>query len=139
METLRRAALYAAGDRAVAERLIAWLTARVEAATTAGSGTALALFDAGYLLEAFHEIEQFGHHMEPLAAGQRELRGVTHPLDGLPLLEKAAALRPGDASIQFAMALVSQSPAKSGHLRQARAGAKSDQLLASNLEKLQLQ
>ena len=91
------------------------------------------------MLEAFREIEQFGHHMEPLADGQRRLRGLTHPLDGRPLLEKAAALRPDDASIQFAMALVAKSPAKDGHLRKARAGAKSDQLLASNLEKLQLQ
>jgi hypothetical protein len=139
METLRRAALYAAADRAVAERLIGALMDRANAATTSGSGAALAIFDAGYLLEALHEIERFGHHMEPLAAGQRELRGTTHPLDGRPLLEKAAALRPGDASMQFALALISETSAKNDHLLKARAGAKSDQLLASNLARLQLQ
>jgi hypothetical protein len=139
METLRRAALYAAGGRAVAERLIAMLIARVDAATKAGTGTALALFDAGYLLEAFHEIEQFGHHMEPLAGGQRELRGLAYPLDGRPLVQKAAALRPDDGSIQLAMALIAEAPARHDHLRKARAGAQSDQLLASNLAKLQLQ
>lgn len=141
METLRRAALYASADRAVAERLIVALMDRVDEAATTGTGTALALFDAGYVLEAFHEIEQFGHHMTgtPLERGQRELKGVTHPLEGFPLLKKAAALASGDAGISFALALIESDADKQPHLAKARAAAKKDQLLAANMARLQMQ
>src|SRR5262249_17722107 len=51
METLRRASIYASRDRAVAELLLAALMARVHAADW--SAQPLALFDAGYVVEAF--------------------------------------------------------------------------------------
>jgi hypothetical protein len=137
METLRRASLYASRDRAVAEQLIAAMMSRVHAADQAGQP--IALFDAGYVIEALSEIEQFGNHTKQLAGSERVLAGLTGSLEARPLLEKSAALRPGDASIQFALALISRAPETEAHLRKARLAAREDALLASNLARLQLQ
>jgi hypothetical protein len=137
METLRRASLYASRDRAVAEQLIAAMMSRVHAADQAGQP--IALFDAGYVIEALSEIEQFGNHTKQLAGSERVLAGLTGSLEARPLLEKSAALRPGDASIQFALALISRAPETEAHLRKARLAAREDTLLASNLARLQLQ
>ena len=137
METLRRASLYASRDRAVAEQLLAALMGRVNAAEKAGRPDALALFDAGYVVESLSELEQFGVHMKAFAGLERELAGITYSFESRPLLEKSAALRPGDASIEFALALLSPTD-RTPHLKNAQAGAKQDQLLASNLARLQL-
>jgi hypothetical protein len=138
METLRRAVLYASRDRAQAERLMAALTARVHRAGGGGRANALALFDAGYAIEAMNEIEMMGHHMSDLADRGRALTGLTRPLDGQALILKSAALRPDDATIAFALALVSQAAARQPHLAKARAGAQEDRLLASNMARLQM-
>src|SRR5262250_1173198 len=57
METLRRATLYARKDRAAAKELIIRLIARAEGTKSASPATtqpsALAIFDAGYLTEAY--------------------------------------------------------------------------------------
>jgi hypothetical protein len=137
METLRRASLYASRDRAVAEQLIAAVMSRVHTADQIGQP--IALFDAGYVIEALSEIEQFGTHSKQLAGSERVLAGLTRSFEALPLLEKSAALRPGDASIEFALGLVSRMPQSEEHFRKARAGAREDALLASNLARLQLQ
>jgi len=137
METLRRASLYASRDRAVAEQLLAALMGRVNAAEKAGRPDALALFDAGYVVESLSELEQFGVHMKAFAGLERELAGITYSFESRPLLEKSAALRPGDASIEFALALLSPTD-RTPHLKNAQAGAEQDELLASNLARLQL-
>jgi hypothetical protein len=137
METLRRAALYASRDRAVAEQLLAAIMSRVHTADQAGQP--IALFDAGYTIEALSEIEQFGNHMKQLAGSERVLAGLTRSLEARPLLEKSAALRPGDAAIELALGLVSRTPESEAHFRKARAGAGQDALLANNLARLQLQ
>jgi hypothetical protein len=140
METLRRAVLYASRDRALAERLLATFTARVHGADEAGVGDALALFDAGYVLEAMSEIEVLGHHMgSDLAMRGKTLEGMTRPDDGRALLRKSAALRADDAGIGFALALIERSEHKQPHLLKARAGAKQDRLLAANMARLQMQ
>jgi hypothetical protein len=137
METLRRAALYASLDRAVAEQLIATMMARVEKAEHGGQSMAPALFDAGYVVEALSEIEQFGNHMTDLA-GRDKLAGLTQPFDGRALIQKSLALKPGDASMEFALGLLSRAPESAAHFDKARAGAKEDTVLASNLAKLGL-
>jgi len=137
METLRRAALYASLDRAVAEQLIAVMMVRVKKAEQSGS-MAAALFDAGYVVEALSEIEQFGNHMKDLAGREKTLAGLTRPSDGRALIQKSLTLQPGDASIEFALGLLSRAPENAVHFDNARAGAKKDSLLASNLAKLQL-
>ena len=58
-------------------------------------------------------------------------QGLTQPLDGRSLLLKSAALRPDDAAIAFALALVSKTPDTQPHLVKARAAAKQDRLLAT--------
>lgn len=138
METLRRASIYASRDRAVAEQLLASLVGRVRAADQSGHPDGLALFDAGYAVEALTELELFGPHMKTFAGLDRVLAGVTRPFDARSMLERSAALRPQDASIQFALALLSPTD-KAAYLKSAQAGAKQDQLLASNLARLQLQ
>ena len=138
METLRRAAIYASRDRAVAEQLIAAMMARVNADGKAGQPMALALFDAGYVVEAMSELEQFGLHMKQFAGLEKALAGLTYSYEARPLLEKSAALRPDDASIQFALGLISRAPENETRFQKARAAARQDALLANNLAKLQL-
>ena len=138
METLRRAVLYASRDRAVAKQLLAALIVRARAADHRDGLGALALFDAGYAIEAMSEIEQLGHHMSDLADRGRALAGLTGSLDGRSLLQRSAALRADDATIAFALALISSAPERQPLLVQARAGAKQDRLLASNMAKLQM-
>jgi hypothetical protein len=139
METLRRAALYASLDRSVAERLIATMMTRVERADRGGQSMAAALFDAGYLVEALSEIEQFGNHMTDLAGRDKTLAGLTRAFEGRALIQKSLALNPGDATVEFALTLLLPSAERDGHLRNARVGARQDALLASNLAKLNLQ
>jgi hypothetical protein len=139
METLRRAALYASRDRAVADQLLASMMGRVRAADQAGHPDALALFDAGYVVEALSELEQFGIHMKAFAGLERVLAGVTYSYEARPLLERSAALRPDDASIQFALGLMSRAPENEARFKKARTAAREDALLASNLARLQLQ
>src|SRR5215468_1541750 len=59
METLRRATLYARKNRAAAKELILRLIARAEGTKSASPATtqpsALAIFDAGYLTEAYKQ------------------------------------------------------------------------------------
>ena len=139
METLRRAVLYASQNRALAERFVATLAARVDAADTAGRADASALFDLGYALEAMSEIEMLGHHMgSDLAVRGRALAGMTRPDDGRALILKSAALRADDAGIAFALALIERADDKQPHLSKARAGAKQDRLLAANMARLQM-
>jgi len=139
METLRRAVLYASQNRALAERLVSTLAARVDAADKTGRGDAIPLFDLGYTLEAMSEIEMLGHHMgSDLAMRGGALAGMTRPDDGRALILKSAALRPGDAGIAFALALIERAEDKQPHLLKARAGAKQDRLLAANMARLQM-
>ena len=114
--------------------------ARVHAADRIGRTEALALFDAGYALEAMSEIEMLGHHMgSDLAVRGRTLAGMTRPDEGRALMLKSAALRGDDAGIAFALALISTSEDKQPHLLKARAAATQDRLLAANMARLHMQ
>ena len=118
METLRRAAIYATADRALAGQLLAQLQAR------AGSGEPMFLFDAGYLAETYKQADWLFKVFNPAAK-----------VDGYGLIEKALALR-SDPEMEFAAALIAFDP-RSGrhqaHLDKARDGAPKDTLLAANL------
>ena len=54
---------------------------RARAADHPDGLSALALFDAGYAIEAMSEIEQLGRHMSDLADRGRALAGLTGTLD----------------------------------------------------------
>jgi len=118
METLRRATLYARKDPQAAKELLTRLYTRANS-----EGSALAWFDAGYLVETYHQ---------GINTGQNPATG----LDGYALVKKALALRGHDAEMEFAAALMTlNGPQKEHalHTQNAMAGAKQDPLLARNL------
>jgi hypothetical protein len=140
METLRRAAIYASHDPEVATRLLAAFNDRL--GTKDGTTAALALFDAGYLTETVREIGRlsstgavkYGMHATAMVA-------LAGDVDGYALVQRSLALRPGDASIELASALIATSRANrkalyAEHAQKARAGAARDALLAKNLDRI---
>jgi hypothetical protein len=134
METLRRATLYAMRDQKIASALYTAVLDRARSLEHEGRPDALAWFDAAYLTEAFREsrwLADMGEFRGPTAA----LEQLTADIDPIPVLQKSLALRPGDPSIEFAMALLAQrGPVKQEHVRNARRGAAKDMLLARNIQ-----
>ena len=130
METLRRAAIYATKDPQAARALLDALVARAKAASRGGPPeTALAEFDAGYLIETYRQAT-FASSPTPAL--------VAH-LDGYTLVTHAMAARNGDPAIALAAALMTVGPRKAdyqGHVTRARAGAAADRLLARNMDHL---
>jgi len=123
METLRRATLYARKDRPAAKELITRLVARAESTKSSSQPNALAIFDAGYLTEAYKQ--WLGEQDNP---AQR--------FDGYAMVQVALQRRGNDPQMEFAAALIAVS--KPGidaqdHAQKAIAGAKNDPLLARNL------
>lgn len=124
METLRRATLYAKKDAGAAKQLLLTLTARAEASERSAKPDALAIFDAGYLAEAYKQWLGDG------------ARNPANGMDGYMLVKKAIGLNSDDAQMEFAAALIAlRFPAaeRSEHAKKAIAGAKTDSLLAQNL------
>jgi hypothetical protein len=124
METLRRATLYARKDAEAAKQLLLMLTARAEAAQNSPHPNALAVFDAGYLAEAYKQWLGEG--------GQNPANRV----NGYALVKKALQLHGNDGQMEFAAALITLSgPAAENqeHARKAMDDAKTDPLLARNL------
>jgi hypothetical protein len=125
METLRRATLYARQDPAAAKQLLLRLTARAEASASSAAPDALSIFDAGYLAEAYKQW---------LGEGSRN---PANGMDGYALVKKAIHLKGSDAQMEFAAALITLSgpgAEHEAHAAKALAGAKTDQLLAQNLD-----
>jgi hypothetical protein len=136
METLRRAVIYASPDPKVAQALLQTFTERARAAEQSGRADALAYLDAAYVSGAFREMVLVGESPEgrARAAGARTLT-----LDGkeYTLIQKALALRPDDAAIHFAAALIAADTnraAYAAHAAKARAGVSRDRLLARNID-----
>jgi hypothetical protein len=125
METLRRATLYAKKDRLAAKELIIRLIARAEGTKSASPSqpSALAIFDAGYLTEAYKQ--WLGEQNNP-----------AQKFDGFALVQLALQRRGSDPQMEFAAALIAVG--KPGidaqdHAQKAIAGAKDDPLLDRNL------
>ncbi len=132
METLRRAALYASLDSKVAANLLTSLTSRANASSMT------ALFDAGYLAETYKQIAMLRGERE-FAKRADTIAGVLGKADGLAMLDKAITMRPDDASLQFAAALVAATADRSAyraHADKARKGIAQDALLAKNIKQL---
>jgi histone H3/H4 len=141
METLRRAAIYASRDGAVLRDLSARLEARVAAATGA-SARALALFDAGYFRETLQDLLRLQRYDMP-RTGRIDVAALRAQLareDGSVRIAQAVALRPQDASLRFAAALVARADERAddaGRLTlEARQGLPGDALLARNIAQL---
>jgi hypothetical protein len=138
METLRRAALYASHDAAVAKSLLAALHTRARKAVGATPANPLAFFDAGYLAETFRQIALLENEPE-FRAGARALRGALTDEDGYALVKKSLSMRPGDAALEFAAALITRGTRQGSyqqHADKAREGAAADALLARNIKQL---
>ena len=141
METLRRAALYASRDAAVATRLLALVNDRAAAAERAGASspaTAMALFDAGYLAATYEQISALRGE-SGLGSRSHTIARVIGSANGKALLDRTVAMRPDDAAIRFAAALVAASgdrAAYTRHAAKAREGAGRDPLLARNIKQL---
>lgn len=120
METLRRATLYARKDPLAAKQLLTRLIARSDRSSAQAS--ALALFDVGYLAEAYKQ--WLGNDHNPA-------QGV----DGYAFVQKALDGR-DDLQMEFAAALIAISDSSRNpheHAQRAIDGAKNDPLLARNL------
>jgi hypothetical protein len=129
METLRRAAIYAAGtlriwngekytnlDHQLTAQMVAALRERTTSLPEAVRPHAL--FDLGFFAETVRQLE-----LDPA-------------LDGYALIQKAAASLPADPAVEFALALASVRPQRAehaAHLAKARAAAKPGTLIAANL------
>jgi len=126
METLRRATIYASKNRGVADELLAALMSRVKETEAKGRPDALALFDAGYLAEAYKQMRVM--HSPQMVAPE---------LDGYKWVLRAIHLRGSDAEMEFAAALMSAQETtraqRDTHWRKAVAGAVEESLLARNL------
>lgn len=131
METLRRAAIYATRDSAVARTLLDTMLARVKTASRGGSTAeaALAKFDAGYLIETYRQ-----------TAYKTPANGdMVASLDGYAMVREALEARQDDPAMEFAAAIITMGPRKPdypAHAKQARAGISADALLARNIDHL---
>lgn len=141
METLRRAAIYASRDSAVARQLLSRLDARITRAATP-STQSLARFDSGYLIETLQEVVRLqGYDMPGIGKADTDgLRALLAQRDGDAQVDAAIKLRPNDPAMRFAAALIASADqrktAYATHARLARAGAASDRLLARNLQQI---
>ena len=119
METMRRAAIYAAKNHEAGRQLLDALRERTSTATGA-----LAYFDYGYFAATLKQMEW--KYKEDLSGG----------VDGYPFVKKALMLDSGSAEMHFAAAMMASFPFRPAereeHLQKARE-AKSDALLAQNL------
>jgi len=110
METLRRAVMYASRDRALADRLFSLVMNRAKAAKESRTPDALAFFDAGFVAEAFTEIQEAAPYMKVFFGLDHSLAGVTHGVSGRALIEASASMRPNDESIRLALSLLGPKP-----------------------------
>lgn len=126
METLRRATLYAAKDRQLADALLTRLQDR---ATVPDANAALAVFDFGYLAETYKQADfLFGGPMK-----------TAQGIDGYNLVMKASAMR-GDPAMQFALAVITRGNTKTAgayrtHLAEMIKAAATDPSIQANLSK----
>ena len=108
METLRRAAIYAARDEGASHELTSRLLARI-ADETAGKDIApYAWFDAGYFVETLRQAT-FIYRYDMLTAAEKQrwrLRQAGSALDGKPWIEHAIQL--GGKGMQLALSRVEE-------------------------------
>lgn len=108
METLRRAAIYAAQNQAVAGQLTSYLLARVADGEASGKQAANLWFDAGYFVETLRQAGFIYRYdmLTPAEKAKWQLRGDNNPLDGKPWIEKA--IRLGGKAMDIALVKVEE-------------------------------
>ena len=136
MENMRRAAIYADSDAAIAGALLGAVLARTKTASADARTAALAWFDAGYLVETYRQLDLTYAHGMRRSNGRATsmVPAEAAALDGYVLVQKALAMTPtAKAEIEFAASLMTQHALAATHRREAAAGATPDSLLAQNL------
>ena len=139
METLRRAAIYASRDRAIAGQLLARLMERTSNRDADHRREGLAWLDAAYLTEAFRQIGYLGSS-SMFGARATQVAALVADADGRGMIEKALVLSPGDPGLEFAAALINADKDRAAylaHAKKARAAAAQDELVARNLTMLE--
>jgi hypothetical protein len=119
MENKRRAAIYAARDKRIADEVLRALITRASAPDSPSN--AAALFDAGYLVESYKQASHLHRWASPAQ-------------DGYAMVVRAISASGGNAEMEFAASLMTQGAQADVHLRRARAAAASQPLLAKNIE-----
>ena len=136
MENMRRAAIYADGDPALAAALLEAVVERTKSKPDDARTEAVEWFDAGYLVETYRQLDLVHRHgMLPSHRHSASLvPDQLEHLDGYSLVQQAAALAPETrAELEFASALMSREPLTTAHLRSAASRAAAGSLLAQNL------
>jgi hypothetical protein len=108
METLRRAAIYAAKNEVIAENLSSRLVARIADNEAGGRPDPSVWFDAGYFVEGLRQVG-FIYRYNMLPAAEKadwKVRGETPGLDGKPWIEKA--IRLGGKGMEIALAKIDE-------------------------------
>ncbi|MGQ0737325.1 MAG: hypothetical protein ACT4QD_27225 [Acidobacteriota bacterium] len=131
MENLRRATIYAARDARVAGALLSAVLARVPSPESTGLPDPAALFDAGYLIETYHQAATLNHGS--IGQALRHSGRWSAKLDGYALIARAMALTEANAEMEFAASLIKTGAASDVHRRRALARAQPGSLLAMNL------
>jgi len=114
---------------------------RAAAAERTGGGSstaAMALFDAGYLAATYQQISELRGD-GGLGGRSQTIARVLGGANGKALIDRTVAMRPDDAGIRFAAALVAASSDRAAYARhaaKAREGADRDPLLARNIKQL---
>lgn len=136
MENMRRAAIYADGDPAMAAELLRAVVERTATKPAAARAEALEWFDAGYLVETYRQLGLVYQHkmLPPQSRWTSLVPDELADLEGYALVQKAAALAPElEAELEFASALLSREPVTAAHLRRAASNVVQGSLLAQNL------
>ena len=137
METIRRATIHAAERPKAADALLSGIHARVAKMNAAKEPDAIILFDLGYFMACYIQMNIVTDHNSTGYSG-KERKALAVPDEPRPyeLVKKSASLSPADASIEFALALLTSYPthaAHKTHLQNAVAGATEGSFLATNL------
>ena len=136
METLRRAVLYASQDGKVASALLDQVMNRVRAAEAAGRPDAIVYLDAAYVNEALREVSMLGDSSQ-FRARAAAVRPLVENGRGYSLIQRSLSLRPDDATLHFAAALIAADTNRAAyidHAAKAKAGAAGDPLLTRNID-----
>src|SRR5688572_11924101 len=137
MENLRRAAAYASLNPRAANGLLKTVLDRVAQAPDTSRSSALAWFDAGYLIESYRQ-HGLTHDVDLLASFDKVnpgLRKSLSALDGYALVQKAIAVT-HEPEMEYAASLMStgDGAVSARHRANAQAAAREGSLLATNMK-----
>jgi hypothetical protein len=124
MENMRRATIYADGNREIASELLHAVLVRTQTTPADARQAALEWFDLGFLVETYRQLAVvYDYDMLP---GKEQFVTLVPAdlaqLDGYALVQKALALAPeAEAELQFAASLIAREQPTS--MLRARAAA----------------